>query len=252
MTDALVFRDDVVETIPGDIDLPPQMGSYAPPLAPGTYAFRIPANVAQLAELYDEKPKDKDGNVIESGNPVQRIRFKFTRENPLVVVGGARDGDGLPATISSSPRKRGKKGGDAPSVADLTYLLRESLKDKAAIIGTTKQWYAAINAHAGHIVQLKTGLQGNCREDKTRYIDASQEVARLIAANLPVPAELQEKATAGGTIEDPSGQKGCGERYYTKDFKDDKGNPVFEVVCDCGAVLRGFPSIEQFLPPVGA
>jgi hypothetical protein len=250
MTDTPMFRDDVVDTIPGDIDLPPQMGSFAPPLPPGGYLFRIPANVAQLYELYDETPKDKDGNEIAGGKPIQRIRFKFTREHPLVVVGGPHDGDGLAATISSSPRKRGKKGSDAPSVADLTYLLRESLKDRATVVGTTKQWYAAICAHAGHLVQLKTGLQGNCRQDKARYVDAAAEVLRLQAANLPVPIEVQERAQASGSIEDPQGTTGCGVRYYTKDFKDEKGAVVFEIDCDCGAVLRGFPSIEQFLPPI--
>lgn len=222
----VAFRDEVVETLPPDMELPAQLGSFST-LAPGVDTFQLPANLAQAFELYDEKEKDRNGN--ETEKVVQRIRFVFDNDAPLIVKGGPRDGEVLRARISSSPRKRGKKGSDAPSVADLAYLLRISLNDKTSVITTTRQWHDAIASHAGEYIRLMHGLRGSCNPKGVRYIDNGE----------------------GGSKEDPAGTMGCGKYYRTKDFKQDDGTYSNELDCDCGAVIRAFGDIEQYLPPLG-
>jgi hypothetical protein len=229
---SLQLRDDVVDEIPADMDLPEQMGAPAPTLMPGVDLFRLPATLPQLWDVLDEKVKD--GNGQETGATVQRLKLKFDRDNPLVVIGGPRDGQVLQATITTVPRKRGKKDSDAPSVADMTYLLRECLQDKT-VIKSNKDWVNALNKHANAVVRLEHGLSGYCNPEKVRYIDV---------------LDAEGNAT-GETVPDPSGLKGCGKRHYTQAFKNPDGTYATETGCECGAVVRGFAQIERFLKPVG-
>jgi hypothetical protein len=104
---------------------------------------------------------------------------------------------------------------------------------------------ATINKYAGKTIRIEHGLSAHCRPDAVRYIDDPSKPGQ-------------------GTIKDPTGAKGCGDdskrraddkgkkgRYYTKDFKDAEGKYQTEVEClDCPAILRGFPSVERFLPPL--
>jgi hypothetical protein len=69
-------------------------------------------------------------------------------------------------------------------------------------------------------------------------------------------------------LQDPSGKKGCGKRYNTKDFKDPAtGKFDLEIACVCGdpsqeevdagvlpasVIVRAFEQVERFLPPLGA
>jgi hypothetical protein len=214
----------------------------------------------------------KDGRkLLATGQPnpnfeknVVRRQLKFDRNAPLVVVGGPHDGDVMTATFSTNPRPRGKK--DDPKtqwISDLAYLLRTGLKD-ATPVQSAADIEAAINKHAGRTVRIDHGLTAQCRPDKVRYI------AVLIANPSYNPALGVSDANPQSvptTILDPSGGMGCGERYYTKDFKNPQtGGYDTEIACDCGTptaeqaaqgavpvtvVLRAFEQVERILPPLG-
>lgn len=222
-------------------DLPEQMGGARTTLMPGISVFVLPANLAQLwheVEIEDNRPTLANG----SPNPtfktkVKRQQLKLDRANPLVVVGGTRDGEPMTATFTSNPRPRGKKDDPkTPWISDLAYLLEISLADKSRP-ATVDALKAQITRYAGKTIRIEHGLTAQCRGDKVRYI--------LVAT-----------AEGESTMQDPAGTKGCGARYYTKDFKNPgaaAGQSPYdsEIQCDCGAVLRGFEQVERFLPPLG-
>jgi hypothetical protein len=223
--------------IPGDAwpegELPEQYGGGGPTLLPGIDTFRLPINLAQLWDQVDitmNRPGHPDHN-----KPIRRVRLKFDRNNPLVVVGGAHDGETMTGTFTSNPRPRGRKDDPkTPWISDLAYLLEIGLGDRSRPT-TAAALQAAINRHAGKLVRLDHGLSAHCREDKVRYVYTSPNGGPDARSEL-----------------DPTEQRGCGLRYYTKDFRDpDSGNFSDQLECECGAALRGFPSVERFLPPLG-
>lgn len=271
--DQLQIRDEREESLT-EGELPSQGGGYVPTILPGRDFFRIPANVDQCWEARDYEKKDIDGNVVVdgTGKPVieQHFLLKFDKENPLVVVGGEYDGLPAQATITTIPRRHGKKGDPkATMVHDITYLVRTSLGDKTQVT-KRHEWMPIINKYAGHIIYLEHGLSAGCDPERVRYVDDG----------------------TGKSIEDPDGTKGCdhaqgmekkaGSRLYTNDFKimvfqdtttgatyntrDEaieagvaaasvKQVPAFvdTVTCKgCGARLRGFFRIEKFLAPLAS
>lgn len=249
----LNLRDEVTDEVPSE--LPEQMGGQAlPTLLPGINVFRVPSSIAQCIEAFDEQQKAPDGSVIMrpataaelAANPaatmvpsvLQRLRVKFDKENPLIVVGGPNDGTPVATSISNVPRNRARKGEPPQKVADMTYWLRTSMGDTASPLSTPKQWLAAILQTAGKTFRVEHGLTAQCREDKVRYINDPTD------------------PSGRGSIQDPSNQMGCGKRHYTKDFRLPAAsvapgqNPFSDMMyCSCGAKLRGFFQIEKFLPP---
>lgn len=218
-------------------DLPEQMGGARSTLLPGISTFRIPENIAQLWHDVDIEDKRQ---TLANGTPnptvtqkVRRKQLKFDRANPLVVVGGPHDGEPMTATFTNHPRPRGKKDNpQTPWISDLAYLLEIALNDKSRP-KTVDALVAQITKYRGKTMRLEHGLTAQCRGDKVRYI-------------------LVQTAEGESTIQDPTGAKGCGARYYTKDFKNPENNTFdTEIQCDCGAVLRGFEQVERFLPPLG-
>lgn len=234
----------------------PQMGGAFKLLMPAQDEFRLPANLAQLFSI--KAYEDTNPRSATKGQQVERLVLTFDRSNPLVITSGPRMGDVLTKTITSNPRPRGKK--DNPStmwVSDLVLLLDTSLNDKSRPGGATAQIanQALMNAlvkYAGKTVRLDHGLQGSCNPN---------HVVRLVYQD---PADANKVVVA----EDPTGRKGCGARYYTSAFKnpnpatlddlyDSEINCTGKVpqsdgsVTDCGAVVRAFPEIERFLPPLG-
>lgn len=237
-------------------ELPAQGGSRTPTILPGVSNFRLPANIDQCWDTFDVEKKGPDGQVLTnpagtmkdgvdvSGKPVTEthLMLKFDSDNPLVVVGG--EFDGLPVNymnISTLPRKRGKDkpGQPAPVVPDMTYFVRKSLKDGSPV-QSRADWVTIVNKHAGAIVTLDHGLSAYCDPERTRYIPDD----------------------AGGVVEDPDGNKGCGKgpggkeraRFYTSDFrvKMEDGSFAYheQVQCpNCGAMLRGFFRVEKYLEP---
>src|SRR5262245_60679606 len=86
-----VFGD--FEGIQAGSDLPSQGGSRTT-LMPGIYTFRIPTNLAQLWAKDGVKVKDSR-QFLSNGQPnptfdqdVVREQIKFSKESPLIVVGG--------------------------------------------------------------------------------------------------------------------------------------------------------------------
>lgn len=242
-------------------ELPTQGGSRTPPILPGISTFRLPANIDQCWKPFDFEKKVNGtvqthpagttiNNVDVSGQPIieHHLMLQFDSDNPLIVEGGPYDG--LPVnyvSISTMPRKRGK-GADAPQVPDMTYFVRKSLKDNAPV-AKRSDWIAIVNKHAGGIVRLEHGLSAFCDPERTRYISDG----------------------AGGVVEDPDGNKGCGKgpggkdraRFYTNAFYVDEvdgdgnktGRKVYtdQVGCpNCGAALRGFFRVEKFLEPLAS
>lgn len=245
---SLDLRDEVTDEVPSE--LPEQMGgSSLPVLMPGISLFRIPSNVAQCVEAFDEEDKAADGSTImvpDKANPsvmvpkvTQRLRVKFDKDNPLIVVGNSADdpnaGHPVATQISNQPRNRAKKTEPPNKVADMTYLIRISLADVQSPLSRPKEWLAAILKMAGRVFRAEHGLSAYCNDKKVRYVND--------------PAD----ASGRGSIEDPDKQLGCGTRAYTKDFrlpKEQGGGFSDLVYCKkCGAKLRGFFQIERFLPP---
>lgn len=244
----LNLRDEVTDEVPSE--LPEQMGGQSlPTLLPGINVFRIPADIASCIEAFDEEQKAADKSVIMMPDPKnpgqmipsvkQRLRVRFDKDNPLIVVGGASDGAPVGTTISNVPRNRARKTEPPQLVADMTYWIRVSLADTTSLLRTPKEWLAAILKAAGKTFRVEHGLSAQCRDDKVRYINDAND------------------ATGRGSIQDPTGQMGCGERYYTKDFRLPPtsvvpGQSPFSdlMYCrKCSAKLRGFFQIEKFLPP---
>jgi hypothetical protein len=221
----LNLRNDVYEDeIPQE--LPEQGGSYVPQLKPGQYWLVIPATIAQLWAAFDQTKDVLTGQPL--AKPIQRLQLKFDKDNPLVVRGGDQDGAVLLQTISNMPRKRSKKA-DVPPVSDMLYLVRESLAVPATVpLRTPQDWINCLNQFAGQVFPAETGLQGQCRKDKVKWIPDGQ----------------------GGQIEDPTGAMGCGKRYYSQSFKLPDGTYAERLQCQtpgCGAIIRGFAQIDRFL-----
>lgn len=233
-----------------DGELPSQGGGFVETLLPGIDTFLVPATLAQLWEV---KPVRDSREKLANGQPnpkfgqdVPRLFLKFTKQAPLIVADGKHKGTPLIGTISGVPRRRGRADDlSAPWISDLAFMLDIGFGNKSRP-ATPAALQAAINAYAGKTIRIDHGLSAHCRADKVRYIEVQ------------VGTELQ-------TVQDPSGTKGCGDdtkfrqdnprrkkgRYYTDDFKDPTtGEYSDELVCECGAVLRGFPSIERFVPPL--
>jgi len=236
-----VVTDDVQTWAEGDL---PSQGGGGSTLMPGASTFLLPQNLAQCwdtVDILDKNPKSP--NV---GKTVRRLRLKFSKESPLVVADGPQKSETLTATFTSNPRPRGNA--DDPKtawVSDLAYLLEIGLGDKSRPT-SADVLKATINKYAGKTIRIEHGLSAHCRADAVIYIAD--------------PAD----PTGQKTIKDPNGTKGCGDdskrraddkgkkgRYYTRDFKDAAGVYQTEVEClDCPAILRGFPSVERFLPPL--
>ena len=245
-----------------DGELPEQMGGVRTTLLPGIYTFKLPENLAQLwhdVEIEDGRPWLPSGQPNPTkGQKIKRKQLKLDRNSPLIVVGGPHDGEPMTATFTNNPRPRGKK--DDPKtawVSDLTYLLDHALQGgvpPAQRVRPTSAdaLVAEINKYAGKTIRLETGLSGQCRPDKVRYIPVQVQNESF---NPALPASETNQPVIEQVVQDPSGQKGCGKRFYTDAFKDPATNKFdTELQCDnpaCGNILRGYESVERILMPLG-
>jgi hypothetical protein len=279
ITQLLFMADAATGAAPGDVnapaanadpgmewpegdDLPAQGLSSRETLMPATNEFRLPANLQPL--WHDIVAEDKR-KLLGNGQPnptfgqkIKRRQLKFDQNTPLVVVGGKHDGQPMTATFSTAPRPRGRGKMDdlvndpkTPWLSDVNYLLLVGLQNKTKPT-TPEQVEATVNAYAGGVIRIKHGLSAQCRPDKVRYIGVVTD----------------GKVTS---VPDPTGKKGCGARFYTKDFlldPDDRSKGyVLQAQCDCGlaspaekaqgqadvmVLIRGFESVEEILPPLVA
>lgn len=236
-------------------DLPEQFGGDFTTLLPGVDLFELPKNLAQLCEPKDME--DKRPGSPTFGQKVKRWMWKFDKKNPLIIIAGPRSGDVLTGTISTHPIPRGKK--DDPStpwVSAAAYLLEIGLANKSRPVGDAI--VAAINQYAGHSVLIDHGLSGQCNPERVVRLYMGEDT--VATPPRPIFGEAAD------------GRKGCGARYRMKDFKNpaptSKDDVWFDTVqCtghyivqtptgpvqqNCQAIVRGFPSIERFLPSVVA
>ena len=192
-----------------DGQLPEQMGGVRSTLLPGIDVFKLPAN---LSQLWTEFETEDTRQFLPTGQPnpthgqkIKRVQLKLDRNNPLIVVGGKHDGEPMTANFSTNPRPRGKKDDQKTAwISDLQYLIFNALGDKT-MPKTIDETKAVVNKYAGREIRLEHGLSGQCRPDKVRYI-------RILLDGVEQD------------MLDPAGTKGCGARYYTKDFKDAESN----------------------------
>ena len=226
-------RNDTMDWPEGE--LPEQGGGFRETLLPGVNTFRLPNPLAPLWDMAAEATDNRPGSPT-NGQKIVRPVLKCDKNNPLIIVGGKQDGEPFTASFSTNARARGKK--DAPGtpyISDAAYLLDVGLQDKSRP-KTVQELVNAINQYAGREVRLEHGLSAQCRPDRTRYISVNVSEGGV---------------THTVSQEDPSGQQGCGKRYYTKAFKLEDGTYSDQIECECGALLRGFPQVEKILPPLG-
>jgi hypothetical protein len=240
----LQFRDEVEDgQVPADGKLP-EISTYVPNLKPGKYMAKIPDNVAQLIVLKDHQ--DTEGAPIK-----QRVAVKFDKANPVLIMGGESDGHPLTAYVSNVPRPRGK---EKIPVSDLAYYLVHACGLQVNP-RTPKEWADAIARTGGLIVPIEVGIQANCDKERDVYVDE-------------VTADPLDPTKTSVTSKQVAGLKGCGKRYYTRDFH--KGGAYQDrILCAgqvempdpvtgttikiaCGASIRGFNQIDRWLQRDGA
>lgn len=244
-------------------DLPEQSGGGGrTALPPDIYTFRLPT---ELARQWKEGTHKDQRKTLSNGQPnptfdqiLSHITLKFDKDNPLVVEGGTQHGEPMLATFTTVPQPRpGWKRNDplTPWIHDLAYVLEHCLLDTSRPTDP-EMLKAAINHHAGGTIRLTIGRSGQCRDDRVRYIPQAR-VDPATGAAIPF-------AQGFDTVQDPAGVKGCGKRYYTKAYKGEGNVYQVSVQCDpnkvsgtpptpgCGAMIRGFESVEGFQGPLAA
>ncbi len=234
-------------------DLPEQTGSGGrSALAPGIYTFRLPQN---LPQLWSTSTYKEFRQFLPNGQPNptfgQQLPFtmvKFSKESPLVVEGGAASGTPMLAVFNTIriPRRGKRDDPLTPWIHDLAFILETCLVD-ASRPQTTELLVAQINQHAGGTVQLTIGRKGECRADQVRYIP-QQRTDPKTGALIPMEQGFD-------TVPDPSGKKGCGKKFWSREYAD-KGNPA-SLQCEipqggCGAMIHGFEHVIGFLPPLAS
>lgn len=252
--------------------LPEQGGGTFLVVLPQKLTLRMPNNLMQCWDVVPElrwlDPTTKQQPLIDPATQqqafYQRIEWGFDSDNPLIIVApDNKELDGQPAPnvrISNIPRMRSKKEG-AHAIADATYLLRTSLGLPGSVqLATPKDWVHAMAQFAGKTFRVESGLSAYCNPKKVRYMGVA------------VIDPVTKQQTGWDSVEDPSGTMGCGKRYYTGDFKypqigytdrvfcqPGKGGPKVaradapgvSTASGCNAYLRGFFTIDKFLPPQG-
>lgn len=203
------------EKVGGDVDLDklPKGGSFTAMLQPGTYRFRLPAN---LNTLFDKVTSQKG----------ERIKIIFDQNAPLTIIQApeqykARIGEPFTGSVTNVERPRGK---DKIEVSDMDYLLK-ALGHKTRP-KTNKEYAEALLQYAGKEFASKVEVSYRCRDDKNIYVEDEQGSAR----------EVPDR-------------KGCGAKYYQSSVdKLPDGTYPERITCagldgQCGASLRGFSSL---------
>lgn len=196
--------------------LPEQMGAYEPPLPPGPYRFTLP-DAKVIAECWDKMETQDYGTRIVAILPLHVTQAKDPAD-----VGRTQQ-----VRVSNAPRKRGKEG---ILVSDMDYLL-EKLGETARP-KTNVAYAQALQKHAGKGFGATVTYSWYCNPEKDIYSwDEAQQ------KNVQVP-----------------NQKGCGARYYQGRKDDDthvgpneQGGWDVDAQCNCGASIRAFVGLEQFV-----
>jgi hypothetical protein len=192
----------------------PDFGSWAPPPQPGPYRFKLPANLSNIFELYEDKG-------------TQHIRAIFDKDAPLLIVQDVRQkqvGNAFQTRLTNQRRKRGDI-----EASDLDYLLKAL--GETTTPGSNRAFIEALQKYASKEFTADISYSWNCQDTRDRYIDDG----------------------AGGTKKDESGAKGCGKRFYQaeKTKKPEQqiqklnGEYPYEITCTCGAIVRAFANLDN-------
>lgn len=223
----LAFKEAAHEAATGVGEMPEERGGSKPNLAQARYIFVLPANVAELVTVREN---------VDLGD---RVVYDFSSEG-LAAYNGARDYVGQWfGRISGVPRNKAKTGEPKRLVSEVTYLLGAfgavakpiTLKPLGVtewvMADSQKALHELVVAHAGQQFSANNEWSAYCNPKKTRYINDG----------------------AGGSAEDPSGQKGCGNSVYSRDIpRDAAGVAQDRFYCKCGAALLAFQNLANFGP----
>lgn len=213
-------------------NLPEQMGgTYPDPPYPGSYRFKLPADLSAVWETFT-------ANSVTTPNKT-RISAVFDEAHPLTIVqspGGKENGSPFQTKISNAERKRGRKDdASAPSVSDMDYFNTEvfGIKSKPA---NNPAYAAEFMKHGGEEFSADIEWNWSCNPKKDIFTEDGT-----------------------GRTSEVVGTKGCGNRYYQKDIRDNGmlvlSNPEdpnsekvypLRITCSCGANIRAFPNLVRF------
>lgn len=207
--------------------IPDQMMGFPDPPQPGPFRFKLPVNMGTIWDKAEKKLAD--------GTTQPRIKAKFDRDNPLLIVqsiGGRYDGEPFETSLSNVERRRGKDESQ-PEASDMDYLLRDGFGEQKRP-KTNKEYAEKLIAHAGQEFNADIEWSWSCNPNRNIRVMNDQ-----------------------GQTEEVEGQPGCGKRYYmNRDVQkqhanqDDPNSPLeypLHITCpECQADLRAFASLGKF------
>lgn len=213
-------------------NVPEQFGDFAPPPQPGRgYLFQLPR--------FSESDDFEEDETVVDGVAKKRLLMQFKGEKSLTIVEsptGEGIGDPVRFRCSSEERSFGDEGKSA--VSPMHYLMTALHEVPSG--WSSMQFAKAFIKHSGDKFRGDVTWSSYCNPDKVRYIwDEAQ----------------------GKSVEDPDGNKGCGQRWAPQQRKNKKGE-VTEAIprndetgkyetrftCFCDAMLQPFVEIRNFKP----
>ena len=217
----LNLADEAIE-VPEEV--PEQSGGFQPLPQPGTYTFRLPADLGDVWNSFER-------------NNVERISAKFDRDNPLAIIdspGGAYDGLTL-ANVSVTNVERGR-GREKVMVSEMFYMIQALYQgEELPALNSNAAYAKALIAKAGKTFKAEVEWSANCSEHRDMYVEQED-----------------------GSKKQQDGTPGCGAAYYTNTGDPSNRIPVDEdnefvdsFACalsgnECPATLRAFPRITRF------
>ena len=224
----LTIKEGAHEAAAADVGaMPEQFGGSKPNLPQKRFTFLLPQDIGALVTVQENK---------DLGD---RIKYDFSGDGLAAYdAAGTHVGQWF-GRISAVPRNRARKGEPERLVSDITYLavalghpskavtLKPSGKVEFVSADSQKALHEVIVSHAGQYFTAANEWSSYCNDQKTRYISDG----------------------AGGSVEDPSGTKGCGKRVYSRDIpKGPAGEDLDRFPCACGAQLLAFQQLSNFQP----
>lgn len=218
--------EDIVKSLGNDAltdwdQIGEQAGTPRPPLPPGTYQFDVDD---QQKDIWSKEFKLDDG----------RVRSNLMID---VTVSNAKDGrligESRRYSISGIERNRARKGQPERRVSDLQFFYRDGLggADKPKTFGELATAVTKMLPRAKFAADVEWGAY--CSEKNTRWVfdQATQSI-----------------------VEDPTGTKGCGTRYYQSQLaamlRGEDGRWIGDrITCNCGANLRVRDEVTRFRRP---
>lgn len=208
----LGLQQEQLPTAGQDLADLPEFGRFTPPPPPGAYRFKLPGDLSAIWEVVD----------TPNLTPSQRVRAIFDREHPLLIVQSpqnASNGEPFETRLSNQERARGKD--KAIVASDMDYLLRALKVEKKPT--SNPEYVRVLQAQAGKEFSADLRYSWKCSDQR----------------NIRV-------RDAAGAVQEVENQKGCGNAYYQEDVpKGADGKVPYEIVCQCGALIRAFANLDN-------